>query len=171
MRRNRALGMLLLVGVLIAWLSAHSPGGQTAAQSETAKKFVGAWQLVSIEGGTPQASANRGEHATGIIFYDGLGNMAAQIMPGRARSKYAAPLPTPDEARLALLGYTAYFGTYTVDEKARTVIHHRKGNINPGGINDEGVRHYEFAPGDRLILTPAVTPPTPETHLTWQRLK
>ena len=91
-------------------------------------------------------------------------------MPDRARQKYAAPLPTPDEAKAALIGYTAYFGTYTIDEKPRIVTHHRKGNINPGGL-DDGVRHYEFAPGDRLILTPEVTPPTPPTHLTWERLK
>jgi hypothetical protein len=32
------------------------------------------------------------------------------------------------------------------------------------------VRRYEFAPGDRLILTPVGNPTTP-THLTWERIK
>jgi len=73
------------------------------------------------------------------MIYDSLGNMAAQVMPNRVRRKYAAAEPTPDEAKDAITGYLAYFGTYSVHEQARTVTHHRKGNINP----------------DRLILTPA----------------
>jgi lipocalin-like protein len=170
MRKRRALVMMLFGVVLITPFSADGAGGQKAGQRDTAKRFVGTWRLVSVVGGTPQAAANRGSHSTGVIFYDGFGNMAAQIMPDRVRPKYANPQPTPDEAKAAITGYTAYFGTYTIDEKARTVTHHRKGNINPGGL-DDGVRHYEFAPGDRLILTPDVKPPTPETHLTWERMK
>ena len=42
--------------------------------------------------------------------------MAVQIMPDRNRPKYAAQ-PTPEEAKAALIGYTAYFGTYTVDDR------------------------------------------------------
>jgi hypothetical protein len=40
--------------------------------------------------------------------------MAVQIMPDRDRPKFANSQPTPDEAKSALVGYTAYFGTYTV---------------------------------------------------------
>ncbi len=87
-------------------------------------------------------------------------------MPDRARPKYAGRQPTPDEAKAAITGYIAYFGTFTVDEKARTVTHHRTGNINPGGLGDF-VRRYEFAPGDRLILRPMEN----MNALTWERLK
>ena len=38
--------------------------------------------------------------------------MAVQIMPDRNRPKYAGAQPTPEEAKAALTGYTAYFGTY-----------------------------------------------------------
>ncbi|MSQ15052.1 MAG: hypothetical protein EXR50_04215 [Dehalococcoidia bacterium] len=75
-------------------------------------------------------------------------------------------LPTPDEAKAAIHGYTAYFGTYTIDEEARTVTHHRAGNLNPGGI-DDGVRGYEFASDDRLILRPVGA----TNELTWERIK
>lgn len=88
-----------------------------------------------------------------MIYYDGTGHMAVQIMPDRARPQYAGTLPTPDEAKAAILGYAAYFGTYTIDERARIVTHHRTGNINPGGLGDF-VRGYEFASDDRLILRP-----------------
>ena len=56
MRRKRALGMMLLGVVLITRFSADSAGGQTPDRSETAKRFIGTWRLVSVEGGTPQAA-------------------------------------------------------------------------------------------------------------------
>jgi hypothetical protein len=67
---------------------------------------------------------------------------------------------------LTLAGYTAYFGTYTIDEAARTVTHHRTGNLNPGGLGDF-VRRYEFVTEDRLILRPLES----TNALTWERLK
>ena len=39
--------------------------------------------------------------------------------------------------------YIAYFGTYTIDENAGTVTHHRQDSIQPGDSGDL-VRRYEF---------------------------
>ena len=117
----------------------------TSAQAPPARdtpRFVGTWRLVS-------------QTQTGIMVYDSLGNMTAQVMPNRARRKYAAPEPTPEEAKDAITGYLAYFGTYSVDEQARIITHHRKGNINPGQVGDDVVRAYVFESNDRLVLTPA----------------
>ena len=58
----------------------------------------------------------------------------------------------------ALLGYAAYFGTYQVDEKERTITHNRAANINPGKPGD-CVRRYEFLSDDRIVLMP------------WERIK
>ena len=101
-----------------------------------------------------------------MIYYDGTGHMGVQIMPDRARPKFTGTLPTPDEAKAAILGYVAYFGTYTIDERERTVTHHRTGHINPGNISD-AVRRYEFASDDRLILKPVGR----TTELTWERIR
>lgn len=133
---------------------------------EDSKRFVGTWRLVSIEstGGVPY-----GANPIGLIYYDALGNMAVQIMPDRERPKWKqGEPPTPDQAKEAITGYVAYFGTYTVDENARTVSHHRKGTINAAGVGVDLVRKYEFAPGDRLILTPV---DNPATHLTWEQVR
>jgi hypothetical protein len=100
------------------------------------------------------------------MYYDDLGNMAAQVMPNRARPKYAGAQPTPDEAKEAITGYLAYFGTYTVDEGMHTITHHRKANINPGQIGDDAVRRYEFA-GERVILTPVDS----GNQIVWERAK
>jgi len=149
------LGMLLLLGAAIA--------ANVHAQGSGAKQLVGTWRLVDINEGKDPA---RGPRPTGLIYYDAHGNMAAQIMPDRPRAKYAAAQPTPDEAKDAITGYTAYFGTYTVDEKARTVTHHRKGNLVPGAIADL-VRRYEFITPDRIVLRPMET----QNFLTWERVK
>jgi hypothetical protein len=129
----------------------------TVAQSVPARdttRFVGTWRLVS-------------ETTTGMMIYDSLGNMAAQVMPNRVRRKYAAAEPTPEEAKDAISGYLAYFGTYTVDEQAHIVTHHRKGNINPGQVGDDVVRAYVFESSDRLVLTPAGS----TNKIVWERAR
>ena len=66
-------------------------------------------------------------------------------------------------------GYTAYFGTYTIDEKASTVTHHRLGMLDAGEV--DFVRKFELAPGgNRITLTPVGGRGTP-THLTWERVR
>ena len=124
---------------------------QGKSQEELRKPFVGTWRLVSIEGG-PQNAANRGPKPTGIIMYDAHGLMNVQIMPDRPRPKYTGT-PTADQALDAIRGYTAYWGTYTIDEKAQTVTHHRQGMLD-GGVVDY-VRKFELKDGGtRITLTP-----------------
>jgi hypothetical protein len=137
---------------------------QLAEPADAAKRLVGTWRLVSIT--ESQLQQYRGEHPAGLLYYDDKGKMAVQIMPSRDRPKYAGTLPTPEEARDAVLGYTAYFGTYTVDERNQTVTHHRTGNINPAGIGDF-VRRYHFISEDVVILMPIES----RAGLTWERVK
>ena len=143
-------GAAALAAVLLA---APIVDAQTAPVRDT-RRFVGTWRLVS-------------DTTTGIMIYDDLGNMAAQVMPNRARRKYAAAEPTPEEAKDAITGYLAYFGTYTVDEQARIVTHHRKGSINPGQVGDDVVRAYVFESNDRLVLTPAGS----NNKIVWERAR
>jgi Lipocalin-like domain len=112
MRWIATLGSILLVVMSITRLGCDSASGQTA--DDAARRFVGMWRLVSITT-SGQVNPDRGPHPTGFIVYDRSGNMAVQIMPDRNRPKYAGAQPTPEEAKAALIGYTAYFGTYAVD--------------------------------------------------------
>ena len=66
----------------------------------------------------------RGANPKGIIIYDADGHMACQVAPDRVATK-AGKEPTGDEAKAALADHIAYFGTYSIDEQARTVTHHR----------------------------------------------
>ncbi len=153
---------------LLICLSWVAPTAEAQGNADVATRFVGTWRLVSFElGGQPLPTT--GAQPTGRIYYDAAGNMAAQIVPDRPRSKWSGAQPTPDEARETVLGYVAYFGTYTVDAGERTVTHHRAGALNPNWAESPIlVRRYEFVGDDRLVLVPV---DNPRMRLTWERLR
>ena len=154
----------LTLGVQIA------AAGQPAAAPDS---LVGTYRLISSEvrqGGSGEWVARDGFNTIGYIIYADTGHMAVQAMP-RGRTLFANGQPTPVEAQAALRGYAAYFGTYTVDPAAGVVVHHRVGQINPGGAVD-ATRFFEFD-GDRLILTPAPAEggkAAATTRIVWERL-
>jgi Lipocalin-like domain len=126
---------------------------------EAARRLFGAWRYVgAMVDGKPRPSRK------GIIYYDPGGDMVVQVAPEHERGKEGST-PTPQEAQAALLDYVAYFGTYSIDERARTVTHHRHGSVQPGDVTDL-VRGYEFS-GDRLILRP----PGTTYEVIWERIK
>jgi hypothetical protein len=131
-------------------------------ESEVAKKLIGAWRYVGtrIDG----ANWDRGANPKGMIYYGPHGEMSVQVAPDVKRSRAGAVM-TPDEAKIALTSYIAYFGTYTIDAQAGTVTHHRQDSIQPGDSGDL-VRRYEFT-GDRLVLRP----PNTTMEVSWERIK
>ena len=178
-RHRTAVIATLTLGLVSVTASATDVSGaavkatyQSAAKpGSDSSKFAGTYQLVTIEQQddkgqwTPTARSD----SLGYIIYSPTGHMAVQIMP-KNRKKYAAAEPTPDEARAAIQGYTAYFGTYSVNDTDKFVVHHREGQINPGGEVDAR-RFYDFV-GNHLILTPAAAGDPSKrgtNHLVWER--
>ena len=120
-------------------------------------RFVGTWRFVSIEqrnamGEVLPAISGR----TGFIIYTPTGHMAVQLMEDDRRG-FAAAQPSGEEARTALASYTAYSGTFTVNEAQGTVTHHRQTTLTPGTVDALGgtdvVRSFRFS-GNQLMLTP-----------------
>jgi hypothetical protein len=136
--------------------------GQAQKQQSAKDRLIGAWRYVGtrINGG----NWDRGANPKGMIYYGPHGEMAVQIAPDVKRTRAGAVM-TPEEAFVAMKDYIAYFGSYTVDERAGTLTHHRADNLQPGEGGDL-VRRYEFI-GDRLILRP----PDSTMEVTWQRIK
>ena len=130
-------------------------------------QFVGTWRLASLDGG---GDRGRGAHPTGLLYYDATGHMAAQIAPDRSRPSWKPnTTPTPEQAKSAVTGYSAYFGTYTIDERAGTVTHHREAALN--NYAADLVRKYEFdASGNRLTLVP-LEAENAGIRLVWERLR
>jgi lipocalin-like protein len=155
---------LLLLALALAMAIAHPVAAQQPADGDR-QKFVGIWRLVSI---TADGKVNpvRGGKPTGYIFYTASGEMGAMIQPDRPPITTAGREASPQEAHAALKGYTAYFGTYTVDEKAKIVTHHRTASVQPGFEADVR-RNYRFEAGDRLVLGGVGT----TNQIVWVRVK
>ena len=155
-RRAPLLALVLALTVVAEAQSEPMP-------SEAAQRFVGIWRYVGtwIDG---KPRPNRGANPKGYIFYAASGEMAAQIAPDRV-NPMAGATPTAEEAKAALADYVAYFGTWSLDERAGTVTHHRVASVQPGPLADY-VRTYEFK-GDRLILRPVGT----KQEVVWERIK
>ena len=129
-------------------------------------RFIGMWRLVAITA-DGRESPGRGARPTGLITDHQSGWMAAQIRPDRPPVGCKGEKPSAEEALAAIHGYTAYFGTFSIDEAARTVTHHRKGSVTPGWErHPEFVRRYEFVGADRVILRPLGN----LNELVWERL-
>jgi hypothetical protein len=160
----RRIAPIAAIGLLVL-LTASSAFAQSAPTGEYGKHIVGLWRLVAMTAGG-EINPARGAHATGMLLYDSTGYMAVQIMPDRPRKKWSRPQPTAEEALDTVIGYSAYFGTYRIDEQARTVTHIRQGGIEPGPLRDQ-VRRFELVGDSRLILRPVTT----NSETVWERIR
>lgn len=140
------------LAVRVAAVAAGVAQSARASSSDRAQ-FVGTYRLLrtEVKDASGKWSQTPGFNSIGYITYADTGHMGVHIMP-RTRPHFAGDMPIGEEAQAALRGYTAYFGSFTVDDKEQFVVHHRVGQMNPGGAT-EAKRFYVFV-GDRLILTP-----------------
>jgi hypothetical protein len=162
---------LVIAGAAMASLSIlyHSAYHSAAAAGQVGTsgptndraKLVGTYELVTTEvreSPTGEWTRIPNFNSNGYIIYAETGHMAVHIMP-KVRARFAGTQPTEAEAQAALRGYSAYFGSFTVNDKERDkfVVHRRFGQINPGGPADVK-RYYEFTTlpngAERLLLTP-----------------
>ena len=78
-----------------------------------------------------------------------------------------------DDTSQTILGYDAYFGTYTVNAKKGIVTHHLEGALFPGDIGKNITRRFSIS-GDTLTISFNTTQRdgTPVTRtLRWVRMK
>ena len=164
-----------------AVLSLASLASAQTKYSAIRNKFVGVWKLVSCESKDKISGEVRYPYGTkpiGRVTYDAAGRMSAQLMdPGRRTiggfptnlsSAAAIRGASPEDMREILTGFTAYFGTFDIDEPSRTVIHHVQAHLIPSWVGTDLRRTYEFSKGNQLILTAAFDEST--NRLVWQRV-
>jgi hypothetical protein len=127
-------------------------------------KFIGTWKLVECIETDQQGNIRYpwGKDAIGYIIYTIERIMAVQIM----RTQRGPFLPSAS-AQMLLDDYNAYFGTFEIDEKNSTVIHHVQGHLNPSMVGKKNIREYQFE-HDKLHLTTVGNGPTKK--LTWQKI-
>ena len=144
--------------------------------ADLSPNLIGTWRLVRYEARTASGEIRYplGRHVMGQLFYDARGNMSAHVMR-IDRTAFASDdsgAGTDAEVRAAFEGHVSYFGTYTIDPSARTVIHHVRGASYPNWVGHDQIRYYRFD-GPHLVLS---SPPildrgeSLEYTLTWERI-
>ncbi len=153
---------------------AEASGGTSSVSTQSTPSLVGAWRLVSVE--VADASGGRrpywNEQPSGLLIYTADGHMAAQLYDsGRPRLGVPWESASPEAARRAFVGLSTYFGTYTVDVKAKTVTHVVEGAMAPDWIGAKLVRSYRFLDPNRIELSvvPDAQVVTSGMVLVWHR--
>jgi lipocalin-like protein len=168
---------LLLTASLLVLAVVSNPRAQ--AQDAPAKRLVGAWRLVSVEGTSPVFKFVF-DHPHGLIIYDPSGVVSVQQANIGDRKPFAKgpAAGTLEEKAESFDSYGAYYGTYTVDASAGTVTHHIEDGSNPALRGRENVRWYEFQGNDRVVLIPTedgkggtIARKDATYKLTWERIK
>ncbi len=146
------------------------------AQEINTGSFAGAWRLEEAYAETPAGRQPfpLGNDAHGLIMYDAAGHMSAQLMSSGRKPFSSQNLDEValEEFKAAYLGYTSYYGTYTLNADEKTVTHHVEGSLAARWVGGDQLRYFEFA-DERLILR---TPPMRTVDgtkvvntLVWQR--
>ena len=124
------------------------------AQGSTSD-FIGSWRLGSWTqvDGTPRCSEEEGG-SSGQIIYTSDGHMADQLGCSEIGIEELGDLNARAVVRRLGRRHLSYYGTYSVDETARTVTHHVEGSSNVGFVGTDRVRSFVFEGNDRLVLSP-----------------
>lgn len=130
----------------------------SSATEINADSFAGTWRLADAYAETAQGRRPfpLGDGTHGLIMYDTAGHMSAQLMsagrkPFSSRNFEEVPL---EEFKAAYLGYTSYYGTYTLNVAEQTVTHHVEGSLTAGWVGGDQLRYFEFADGALILKTP-----------------
>jgi hypothetical protein len=132
---------------------------------EVLQRLIGTWRLVRCEQRDPDGAISYplGEDAVGQIVYEAGGRMSAQLMK-KDQARFAdADLrnATSAEKSEAWNNYFGYFGTYSLDEREKTVTHHIEGSSFPNLVGEDQQRYYRFE-GEQLVL---------EANTAWGRMR
>ncbi len=135
----------------------------------THRRLIGFWKEISYERRDAKGeliTSNPGQ--TGFIVYTASGNMMVHMMqPYRRRNEGAQS--TAEETMANFRSYISYFGTYTIHDPEKYVVHHLMGMTNPGSVGADFQRFFEIS-GRRLILRPPTPANGGKDVITWERL-
>jgi hypothetical protein len=158
----KVLGFVLGVGGA-AYLATTAIGAQrvggapvdAAAARAANARFAGTWKLL-------------GEDVLGFMAYDPAGYVSVAAAPVRP-PVFAGTRPTPEEALTAMNDYTAYWGSFAVNDAARVVTHQTFGALGTAVSGTDLVRGFSLS-GDRLTLQQAAAADGRRISQTWERV-
>lgn len=126
-------------------------------------RFLGSWRLGSIFIRRPGGTLDYpfGRDARGVLTYNADGRMSVGVWASdrRAFAVDDQREGTGQENAAAMASIIGYFGTFTVDTKARSVSHHVGQAFYPNWNATTQTRFYTFDQSDRRLTLK--TPPIP----------
>jgi hypothetical protein len=148
MKKLLLLGALsLLVGTTTMTLSGSQNGGVNIGARDW---LIGAWRLAWLEEEGADGKVHRAD-CTGMLVYTRDGHMSVQVM-------YRDPQPgsPAGSVQYAQGGYEASYGTYEIDEGARTFTYHVEGALVRTLIGKDLTRVYESS--DKQLIVKSSNP-------------
>ena len=153
---------LTLTTMALLCLGVAVPAGHVFAQQKSLKdQLAGAWTVVSNEQTDPDGNKHQlfGRIPTASSCSIPAGNTSksfcargVRVLKANSRIK-----GTPEENTAAVLGTTATFGTWSVDEGSKTIIVRITGSMYPNQEGTETKRTVSVS-GDELNGNPATWP-------------
>jgi Lipocalin-like domain len=162
---------------VVAVLGLSTLSGSAIAQHKTLKEqLIGTWTPVSwqqdVTGG--QKLQRFGADPKGITVFERNGRFIQIFMrpdlPKIASNNLSSP--TPDEAKAIVAGSIAYYGTYSVDEAAKTIAYHIEASTfaNQLGI-DQKRKITSISPSEMTYINTTVVGNTGQITITMKRIK
>jgi len=149
----------IIVSGLMLLLSGGGLSGRVSTQSREGARaqIVGAWQLesrtVRKTSGEILLDPVLGKQPTGRLVYDVSGHMMLQMMRQERAQAISVPSNPHDAANARIvLGYDAYFGTFTVNAAEGTITHHVEGSLFPEDLGKDFRRFFRIE-GDTFTLS------------------
>jgi hypothetical protein len=140
-------------------------------------QLIGVWKLVSYEFRLADGIVIRpmGQGVQGILIYHASGYMALQIVDPE-RPKFTTEdwmSGTADEAKSALDGFMAYYGTFEVNEQKTTIVHHIKHSSFPNWSGIDREQFYELHRDHLVLMTLPMTMSKEQLvgQLAWQKIE
>jgi Lipocalin-like domain len=159
MTRQMALAAVAACVVIGATTSTTLTGPHQSPSGDR-ERFVGAWRLAWMEEPGPDGKLTRITDRKGTLMYTPDGRTSVQIQFPESQSSVSNDY--------ILNGYEASFGTYEVNEEARTITRHVEGSITRGLVGKSLTRAYRFSDGR---LTMRSVRPEERWSTTWERYR
>jgi hypothetical protein len=144
--------LFLQLAAVACPMQSQPPEGQQTVRD----KIVGTWTLVStaekLRDGTTRPYPDLGPNASGYLMYSKDGHMCAMLMKPSRPEWHDSIYPSDAEKLTAGSGFTAYCGTYSIDEKLHVIVHHPEVSYSPNFIGTDQPRPYRFE-GNRLVFS------------------
>ena len=142
-------------------------------QMKLAEQLVGTWLLVSSV--DIDSSGTRtdtwGRNPLGTYMFDDAGHFAQIVLRSDLPKAPSREKTTSEQAKAVVLGSLAMFGTYTVDEAARTVNVHFLGSTFAGFNGTDGRRIVEMTTPDELKFSNSGRAGGGKGQSVWRRAK